>query len=282
MPLLRKSSNPTKRFFGVSAFFISALFCFASSANAQQAQIAALATKTAEAISKAHEKSVIVADFWSPQNRLTELGQTLADQFSAELVGLGTLKVQDRGRLQKVVEQNVLSPLALRDIDIAAWMGHEAGAKVIVVGDIVSQDGHYKLMIAIFTVQTGKNLGNFDVTMTGSPEWKSLFQLLAQGTAPTPPTAGEDGYTTPQCVYCPNPQYSDAAFRQGLQGMVVLSVIAGSDGKPHDIVVLKKLGLGLDESAVRALQNYRFKPANGPDGKPTAVQMLFEMEFRRR
>ena len=95
------------------------------------------------------------------------------------------------------------------------------------------------------------------------------------------PNAGENGYGTPICLYCPNPKYSDAGFKLKIQGVVVLDVVIGTDGRAHNIHVSKGLGYGLDEEAITAVRDiYRFKPSTGPDGQPAAVHMLFEIEFR--
>ena len=243
--------------------------------------MAALALKTAEVISKAHQKSVVVADFWSPKNKSTKLGQSLGDQFSAELASVGKFQVRARDLLYQTIAQNSLSPLALRDIDIAEWMARESHAKVIVLGNPEPINDQFKLTVSIYTVPRKKNLGNFDITMPASANWQSLFEIQVGGANTTGPfQAGKHGYTTPRCDYCPDPRYSDAAFHQRRQGVVVLSVIIGSDGRAHAIVVVKKLGLGLDKSAVTAVRNYRFKPAVGPKGKPAAVRMLIEVAFR--
>jgi len=241
----------------------------------------ALALKTAGAISKAHEKSVIVADFWSPKDKLTKLGQTLADQFSAELAGLREFQVQDRIHLHKAIEQYSLSPLALRDIDIAAWMAKQSGAKAIILGNVESVDGQYKLTVGIYTVENEKNLGSFGVTMPAGPNWELLFQTPVEETSGTDVhEGGEGGYSGPQCEYCPYPRFSSTARQHRVQGVVVLSVIIGTDGRAHKIVVQKSLGFGLDQSAAESVNDWRFKPANGPGGKPAAVHMLIEVNFQ--
>lgn len=94
------------------------------------------------------------------------------------------------------------------------------------------------------------------------------------------PLAGEGGYTHPDCVYCPQPQYSDPAFKKKIQGMVVLDVIILPNGRAGAVRIAKHLDPGLDESVVRTVRDvWRFKPALGPDGKPTAVRMLIEIDF---
>ena len=52
------------------------------------------------------------------------------------------------------------------------------------------------------------------------------------------------------------------------------------DGRATNIRVEKGLGMGLDERAVEAVKQWRFKPALGPDGKPVAVALTIELTFR--
>lgn len=94
------------------------------------------------------------------------------------------------------------------------------------------------------------------------------------------PFAGSDGYGSPQCIYCPNAQFSDEAVRAKHQGIVLVNALITPDGRAIDIKVVKSLGLGLDENAVAAVRTWRFKPATGPDGKPAAVVQTIEVEFR--
>lgn len=92
--------------------------------------------------------------------------------------------------------------------------------------------------------------------------------------------AGKNGYTTPQCIHCPDPEYSEEALRAKIQGEVALDVVIGTDGRAHNIRVTKSLGHGLDEEAIHEARDvWRFKPALGPDGKPAAVRILVEIHF---
>ena len=104
----------------------------------------------------------------------------------------------------------------------------------------------------------------------------SLFPVSASDT----PLAGKGGYGTPTCVYCPAPVYSDDAYRQKIQGKIVLDTVVGTDGRAHRTRVVRGLGHGLDEQATQSVRDvWRFKPANGPDGKPAAVRMLIDVSF---
>jgi len=94
------------------------------------------------------------------------------------------------------------------------------------------------------------------------------------------PRAGENGYGSPDCIYCPPPQFSDEAVTAKYQGVVTLLVVITPDGRATDIHVAQSPGLGLEEKAIEAVRTWRFKPAVGPDGKPAAVRMPIEVTFR--
>ncbi|HYL67711.1 MAG TPA: energy transducer TonB [Candidatus Limnocylindria bacterium] len=91
--------------------------------------------------------------------------------------------------------------------------------------------------------------------------------------------AGTGGYGYPQCLYCPHAEFSDEAMKAKYQGVVLLVAIITADGRATDIQVLRGLGLGLDEQAVKAVRMWRFKPALGPNGKPASVRQTIEVTF---
>ena len=87
------------------------------------------------------------------------------------------------------------------------------------------------------------------------------------------------GVTAPRPIYDPEPDYSDEARKQKYQGTVVLQVIVGPDGRPSDIRVVRSLGLGLDEKAIEAVQQWRFEPGQ-KDGHAVAVVVNVQVNFR--
>jgi TonB family protein len=92
--------------------------------------------------------------------------------------------------------------------------------------------------------------------------------------------AGAGGVGYPACIYCPNPTYTEEARKAKYQGTVLLRAIITVDGKATNVRVIKGAGLGLDERAIEAVRNWRFKAAVGPDGRPVNAWSDIEINFR--
>ncbi|MDE3198017.1 MAG: M56 family metallopeptidase [Acidobacteriota bacterium] len=88
-----------------------------------------------------------------------------------------------------------------------------------------------------------------------------------------------DGVSSPSVQYKVDPEYTTEAHDAKLQGAVVLSLVVGTDGKAHDINIVKHLGSGLDEKAVEAVQKWRFNPGQ-KDGHLVSVRAQIEINFR--
>lgn len=86
------------------------------------------------------------------------------------------------------------------------------------------------------------------------------------------------GVSAPVAIYQPDPDYSDAARRALLNGIVVMNVVIGPDGRVHNPILARCLGMGLDERAVEKVLTWKFKPAT-KDGKPVAVEVSVEVSF---
>ncbi len=88
------------------------------------------------------------------------------------------------------------------------------------------------------------------------------------------------GFTPPKVVKRVDPEYSDEARKHKLQGKVVLSIVIGKDGIPHDIhLVTPALGRGLDENAILAVSQWRFEPGQR-DGQSVETEVKVEVSFR--
>jgi len=81
----------------------------------------------------------------------------------------------------------------------------------------------------------------------------------------------------------PKPVYSAEALKMNIEGEVLLDVIfPASGGEVHVNRVVKGLGHGLDEAAVRAAEQIKYKPAlsNGhPVDFPAVVHIVFQTAY---
>ena len=82
----------------------------------------------------------------------------------------------------------------------------------------------------------------------------------------------------PRPTHTVDPEYSNAARKAGVQGIVVLWLVVNAEGKPRDIKVVRTLVSDLDQEAIEAVSKWKFKPAT-IDGHPVAVQVNIEVPF---
>jgi periplasmic protein TonB len=90
--------------------------------------------------------------------------------------------------------------------------------------------------------------------------------------------AGKMGTTAPEVIYNPEPSFSEEARKAKMQGIVMLLLVVGKDGRPYDIRVGQSLGMGLDEQAIAAVTQWRFRPAT-KNGQPVATQIAVQVDF---
>lgn len=101
-----------------------------------------------------------------------------------------------------------------------------------------------------------------------------------QGRSDPPPNyRPEDSVTQPALVYKREPEYSEWARVAKISGTVVLSIVIEPEGYATNFKLVKSLGLGLDEQAVKAVSQFRFRPAT-KDGKAVRVKGTVELNFR--
>jgi TonB family protein len=86
------------------------------------------------------------------------------------------------------------------------------------------------------------------------------------------------GVTPPQVVYRSDPVSPMNRQSVAPGGTVVLDAIIPEDGIPRVIRVIRSLDWQFDESAINALQQWRFSPAM-KDGNPVKVRMNVAVEF---
>jgi len=87
------------------------------------------------------------------------------------------------------------------------------------------------------------------------------------------------GVSPPTVISSVDPEYSDEARRAKYTGIVVVSLIVDAQGNPQHVNVVRRLGMGLDEKAVEAVRQYKFKPAMF-QGHAVPVEVNIEVNFQ--
>ncbi len=88
----------------------------------------------------------------------------------------------------------------------------------------------------------------------------------------------EPGETKVKILTKPRPGYTDAARVGNVQGNIVILALFDVSGRVTQAMIVKPLGSGLDENALRATMLIRFEPAT-KDGKPIPAVKRVEYSF---
>jgi TonB family protein len=87
-----------------------------------------------------------------------------------------------------------------------------------------------------------------------------------------------DDITPPRLSEVANPFYTPEARKKKIEGNVTLTIVVDKKGDVADAKVVKGLGYGLDENAIAAVKEWKYKPAE-KDGEPIAVKMEVTVDF---
>jgi protein TonB len=76
-----------------------------------------------------------------------------------------------------------------------------------------------------------------------------------------------------------DPQYPDMARKTRVAGVVIVEAIINKDGSVEQVKVLKGLPMGMSESAVEAVKQWKFKPGT-LNGEPVDVIFNLTVTFK--
>jgi TonB family protein len=82
----------------------------------------------------------------------------------------------------------------------------------------------------------------------------------------------------PELIHAPHPAYTEEAKQAGLQGMVLVSLVVNPRGNVQDVHVVQSIGRAVDDEAVAAAKQWKFRPALYND-LPIAVNAYAALEF---
>jgi protein TonB len=124
---------------------------------------------------------------------------------------------------------------------------------------------------------------------TASPEQAAP----ARPTCPNPDASGNYhvgcGVKPPVVINQSEPQFSEIARQQNINGTVTVSLVVDAQGNPQNVHVVHSIAdtvdsrhraaaLTLDQAAIDTVKNYKFKPAT-KDGKPVPIILNVTIKF---
>ncbi len=101
---------------------------------------------------------------------------------------------------------------------------------------------------------------------------------IRQSSSPQETSHIDDTTVPPKLLRSVEPKFNDVARRLQYGGTALVNLQVKPDGTVANLSILHPLGLGLDENALIAVQQYIFTPATR-DGKPTQVELRVEVNF---
>ena len=89
-----------------------------------------------------------------------------------------------------------------------------------------------------------------------------------------------NGVSAPVPLVSPEAVYTEKARRAKISGMILVSLLVDPHGIPRDAQIIQSLEPGLDQSALNAVNNYRFTQALAKNNYPVPVKIMIEVHFR--
>lgn len=188
----------------------------------------------------------------------------------------------NRGRLPRPAPRQLILPDVNRNP-----MAQMLVAPTIVVGtDLRLKDSQFSFLGLPQSVPgppsggpgNGGGIGSGIGTGVGSGSGSGLGPGSGGGTGGSRFVSGS-GIEAPKLLSRVEPEYTQAAYDAKLQGSVVLEISVDTAGRVQVNRVIRGLGMGLNEKAIEAVSQWRFKPAMR-DGQPFALTAVFEVFFR--
>jgi len=106
-----------------------------------------------------------------------------------------------------------------------------------------------------------------------------------QSTSSDAETPADKPVTSVQLLNQPRPNFTDAARLNKTQGNVLVKVLFGKDGRVKQAKVVRGLADGLNEMAIKAVYQFKFRPAVNAAGNPVdqwkTVNVAFTLRFHK-
>jgi len=268
--------------------------------NLDQAHLDSLAALTAKKIREAKlaekEPKVLVIDFFrNSPGESSQLGTVFADRFSESLASYSAgMQILDRKIIRDYLMENWTTLDDLKSNEVCFAIARQLGATGTILGTLTESKSNIALTLHLEGFGPTEKEDDIFAWRDRTISFALTEDLHAAMYKPGPNysrtpdkipaepgvfIAGAPGVSQPQCKYCPNPDYSDAARAAQFQGTTVLSVLVTARGEVTGIYVLRGGPFGLTDKAIKATRSWQFQPGQ-KDGQPVPVRVSVEITFR--
>lgn len=240
------------------------------------------------------DKPLYLRGFWRDEKlHFDSTGHLLgnSDPLTFTLSGFDLKKVhlkQDKlileGRrvgLELTANKKIRVPLdASIQIDIAASPTGDYGPALdnIFVNDLADLVPSLPFYWKTYASKNFIPTGNTDASPTTQKPSAAPVSSRESPPLNTTPRRSGGGIINPRVLHSSEPSFSSAARSVRYGGTVLVNLWVTPQGTPTHLSVLRALGMGLDENALYAVQQYVFAPAT-ENGKPVLFELNVEIKF---
>lgn len=253
-----------------------------ASVQTPDSAIAAVSEQLARELRKIKAKKIVILEFHGPQQEVHPVGKWLLDRISANLhAAEPRVQLVDRGEIKNGPSAQGSAPAVdVSGKDGVLDAGRTVQADAVVTGTFERVTDDVRITLNISSV---RRPADKSVVIAGSVPISDEMRALS--TEPIPWSrdivrAGVGGISSPRCVRCPFPEYTDKARSAHFEGTVTLDVVVSANGDVESAIVVKTPGYGLEQKALEAVRKWKLRPAKGPDGNPVRTRVIVEMAFR--
>jgi protein TonB len=215
-----------------------------------------------------------------PQLKLTQLDLPLTPPVApkAQKIGGGggqhDLAPVSAGHLPKFADQQIVPPKAPPTIPPKLAVE----PTVVMQPDLKMANNTMPNIGAPTSSLMGNSLGNGNGTGIGSGNGAGIGPGSGYNTGGGPVHIG-GSVKAPVLVYSVEPEFSEEARKAKFSGDVQVYLWVDEQGIPSHVRIIRGVGMGLDEKALEAVRQYKFKPAM-QNGKPVKVDLYINVNFQ--
>jgi TonB family protein len=229
---------------------------------------------------------ILVADFPNRRNQWNVLGQQFADALSDTLQSrLGPAAILPRTQFQQRMRATGITLDDLRNDKTLQWQAAQLGATHVLTGRLARNDDLTNLDLTLTSIADPSQHTTASAVLSLPADMEKLahdpldWPPDPNASMSCPATSANRGVTSPKCLQCTPPSYTDAARKSRWQGNLLLKLSIDDQGQVTSAITLAGAPYGVDDQALATLRTWRFQPATR-DGQPIHTCVPVEVTLR--